>query len=67
MNEPKLIILIKLVPVRHRRDGWTAEKRYPLHRTLAETGIVEDRRAQLLRGTSEHGDRRRIIRSRVGP
>jgi hypothetical protein len=53
------------VLVRHRRDGWTVEKQYAFIEALAETGIVEDRRAQIVRGTSEHVDCRRLRRARA--
>jgi len=54
------LIPFEPVPVRPRHDGWTVEKQYAFIEALAETRIVEDRRAQLARGTSEHADGRRI-------
>ena len=39
--------------VRARHDGWSAQKQYAFIKALAETGIVEDRRARLVREKSE--------------
>jgi len=48
------------VPVRARHDGWTVEKQYAFIEALAETGIVEDRRAPLVRGDKRARDCRRV-------
>lgn len=58
MEEPKQPLTP--VPVRARHDGWPVERQYAFIEALAETGIVEDRRAQRVRGTGEHGDGRRV-------
>ena len=40
MNKPN--ITFTSVPLRARRDGWTAEKQFAFIEALAETGIVEE-------------------------
>jgi len=58
MEEPKRLIPFAPFPVRARHDGWTVEKQYAFIEALAE--IVEDHRAQHVRGTGEHDDCRRL-------
>jgi hypothetical protein len=60
MEEPKKLIKFTPVPVRHRNDGWTAERQYAFIEALAETGVVEEacRRVGMSRTSADNLRRR---------
>jgi hypothetical protein len=60
MEEPKKLIRFTPVPVRHRNDGWTAERQYAFIEALAETGVVEEacRRVGMSRTSADNLRRR---------